>query len=157
MENKDAVNEFCPFCEYEKTTRQVVSKTYSYKGREQEFQGVVTHRCERCQEGYLDPAENKDLDRRLAEFYARVDGVLTPSEIKRARKALGFTQERFAEALGVGRKNFAKYERGTMRPSKNTSHLIRILYNNPGMLQYVTSGGLTPEDRSDGSAAASPP
>jgi len=71
-----------------------------------------------------------------------VDGLLSPQEIRKVRKALSFSQAKFAEILGVGVKNFAKYENGAMRPSKTTSHLLRILFYHPSMLECVFDGGL---------------
>jgi len=134
--------EMCPFCESETIVRRISSEVYTYKDAKITIEGVASYRCERCEEEFVVPGENKEVDRQLAEFYAEADGILTPKEIQKARKCLGFTQERFAAQLGVGKKNFAKYESGSMRPSMAMSHLIRILYNQPNVLRYVHSGRL---------------
>ncbi len=55
------------------------------------------------------------------------DGYLTDLDIKRIRKKLELTQVEMAEKLGVGEKNFARYENLSVRQSKAMDNLLRIL------------------------------
>lgn len=55
------------------------------------------------------------------------DGFLTDLDIKRIRKKLGLTQRELAEKLGVGEKNFARYENLSVRQSRAMDNLLRIL------------------------------
>ena len=50
-------------------------------------------------------------------------------EIKNIRKALGFTQEKFASAIGVSRPSVSMMESGNMAVSRETSLLVERLAN----------------------------
>ena len=53
---------------------------------------------------------------------------MTPQEIREMRKALGWTQARAGEEIGVGASAFQKYESGKSRPSKAACRLLAILH-----------------------------
>lgn len=133
----------CPLCDAGKLKRTVSSATYTYKERECVIDGLVSYRCPACSEEFVVPKENAEFDRSLAEFYARVDGVLSPPEILKVRKKLNLTPEQLAALLGVTLKNYAKYESGALRPNKAVCHLLRILYKQPEAMGYLGEGGLT--------------
>ena len=65
------------------------------------------------------------------------DGFLTDEDIKRIRKKLGFTQKEMAEKLGVGLKNFARYENLSVRQGKAMDNLLRILDKYPEALDIL--------------------
>lgn len=65
------------------------------------------------------------------------DGFLTDEDIKRIRKKLGFTQEEMAKKLGVGLKNFARYENLSVRQSKAMDNLLRVLDRYPETLEVL--------------------
>lgn len=132
----------CPICGGGALHKNVGEVTFSYKGESISFNNYVSHVCDSCGEDFLAPGDNVACEKELASFRNHVDGLLSPQEIKRVREALSFTQIQFAAILGVGAKNFAKYESGAMRPSKTTSHLLRILFHAPSMLELVFDGGL---------------
>ena len=52
---------------------------------------------------------------------------MTGAEIKDLRKALGYTQSRLAEEVGVRTNTLARYERGELRPSPPVVKLLRLL------------------------------
>lgn len=135
----------CPVCGGGLLTKKVDEVTFSYKGESISFDNYVSHVCDSCGEDFVAPGDNVACEKELAAFRNHVDGLLSPQEIKRVREALSFTQTQFAAILGVGAKNFAKYESGAMRPSKTTSHLLRILFHAPSMLELVFDGGLERE------------
>ncbi len=137
----------CPICGEGTLHEQIESKTYRFKGASITIDNIVYDVCDKCGEAFFKPEKSPHVDAILEEFYARTLGVLSPSEIKKARTTLGFTQKEFAKRLGVGEKNFAKYESGIMRPNKTTSDLIRILYARPEMLKYVSTEGLPEIER----------
>ncbi len=132
----------CPVCGGGVLHRNVGEVTFSYKGESISFDNYVSHVCDSCGEDFVAPGDNVACEKELAAFRNHVDGLLSPQEIRRVREALSLTQTRFAAILGVGAKNFAKYESGAMRPSKTTSHLLRILFHAPSMLELVFDGGL---------------
>lgn len=65
------------------------------------------------------------------------DGYLTDIDIRRIRQKLGFTQIEMAEKLGVGEKNFARYENLSVRQSKAMDNLLRILDVYPEVFQIL--------------------
>ncbi len=52
---------------------------------------------------------------------------MTGAEIKDLRKALGHTQARLAEELGVTANTVARYERAELKPSPPVLKLLRLL------------------------------
>lgn len=62
---------------------------------------------------------------------------MTHDEIKRARQALGLGQCRMADAMGVHRVTYTKWERGENRITSAPSTLIRMLLHmqSNGMLK----------------------
>ncbi len=65
------------------------------------------------------------------------DGFLTDLDIKRIRKKLGLTQKEMAEKLGVGEKNFARYENLSVRQSRSMDNLLRILDRYPKAIKVL--------------------
>ncbi len=49
---------------------------------------------------------------------------MTPAALKAARSSLGLTQQRWADALGIGREYVAKLEGGTAMPSPTLVKLV---------------------------------
>ena len=64
-------------------------------------------------------------------------GFLTDEEIKEIRKKLGLTQKQMAETLGVGEKNFARYENLSVRQSRAMDNLLRILDAYPEAIKVI--------------------
>lgn len=52
---------------------------------------------------------------------------MTGTEIKDLRKALGYTQAKLAEEIGVRANTVARYEREELRPSPPVLKLLRLL------------------------------
>ena len=65
------------------------------------------------------------------------EGYLSDEDIKRIRKKLGLTQKEMAEKLGVGLKNFARYENLSVRQSKAMDNLLRILDEYPETIKVL--------------------
>lgn len=132
----------CPLCDAGRLKKTVSSVEYEYKNKTRSIEGLISYRCPACQEEFITPQENKEHDNNLADFYARVDGVLSPPEILKVRKKLDLNPESLADLLGVNPKNVAKYENGELRPNKAVCNLLRILYHRPEMVEYLREGGL---------------
>lgn len=77
------------------------------------------------------PAKIRIRVRRLTE------GFLTDKDIKRIREKLGLTQREMAKKLGVGEKNFARYENLSVRQSKAMDNLLRILDKYPVAMEVL--------------------
>ena len=100
--------------------------TYEYKG------ATITlpqpgHYCSVCNEGYLDPVQARANEREFRAFHNRIDGLLTPDEIKTFRKTVGITQADAAHIFGGGPMAFSKYERGEAAHSRALDILMRLI------------------------------
>ena len=52
---------------------------------------------------------------------------MTGTQIKQLRKALGYTQARLAEEVGVTANTIARYERDELNPSPPVMKLLKLL------------------------------
>lgn len=71
------------------------------------------------------------VDEALRTLKERIDGIPSPSTIRRVRTKLKLSQRRAGALLKVGENAFDKYERGLVEPSGPTSQLLRILDRHP--------------------------
>ena len=65
---------------------------------------------------------------------------ISPEEIKRIRKSLGLSQAEAGRLLGGGPSAFAKYEKGSVRPSASLLKMLSFLRARPGELEALTTG-----------------
>jgi len=63
----------------------------------------------------------------LQEFRSRIDGLLGPRDVRKLRKAIGWTQEEAGTILGGGHNAFSRYERGELAPPKAVGLLLSLL------------------------------
>lgn len=52
---------------------------------------------------------------------------MTGTEIKKLRKALGYTQAKLAEEIGITANTIARYERDELKPSPPVLKLLKLL------------------------------
>jgi HTH-type transcriptional regulator/antitoxin MqsA len=93
--------------------------------------------CSNCGEGILDGKQLGVKERAFKTLQAKVDGVLSPDEVTRARKVLGLSQREASERLGGGPRSFQKYESGTAAVTISMSHLLRLLEKDPKRLREL--------------------
>jgi HTH-type transcriptional regulator/antitoxin MqsA len=96
--------------------------------------------CDNCDECVLSSKDFAATEPTAAAQRARVDGLLTPSEIKRIRTRLGFSQRKAGDILGGGPRAFQKYEQGSIGISRAMSNLLRLLDQNPDLLHCLDPG-----------------
>jgi HTH-type transcriptional regulator/antitoxin MqsA len=108
-----------------------------YQGRERTIK-TLGWWCTKCGEGILSGDALKDHERAFVAFKAKIDGVLAPNEIARARQKLRLSQRRAGELLGGGPRAFQKYESGAQAASTPMSNLLRLLANDPSRLGEIT-------------------
>jgi HTH-type transcriptional regulator / antitoxin MqsA len=70
-------------------------------------------------------------DRALRILKARAEHLLSSSDIRRIRKALGLTQREAGEIIGGGPNAFQKYESGEILASRAVSNFLRVLERHP--------------------------
>ena len=73
-------------------------------------------------------------DAALRDLKEQLDGVPSPTTIKRVRKKLKLSQREAGGLLKVGENAFDKYERGLVEPSGPTSQLLRLLDKHPELI-----------------------
>lgn len=127
----------CPICGDGKLIEKVKDKVVKYKGNSLTLHGFTVYECDCCEESLVCKSTMKSSEKLVRDFQRKIDGLLTSEEIKKIRESLGFTQEVFAHVLGVGLKNFARYENGTVTQSRTADHLLRILFEKPETLQII--------------------
>jgi transcriptional regulator with XRE-family HTH domain len=71
---------------------------------------------------------------------------LTPQDIRRIREGLGLSQVEAGEVMGGGPRAFAKYEKGTTKPSASILKTLRMLEANPRTLEALTGRKPVPID-----------
>ena len=65
---------------------------------------------------------------------------ISPEEIKRIRESLGLSQVEAGKRLGGGPSAFAKYEKGSVRPSASLAKMLKFLRSRPEELEALTTG-----------------
>jgi HTH-type transcriptional regulator/antitoxin MqsA len=123
----------CIFCKKGFLERKTIKKTYSYKRHTLEIEQPGEF-CHLCGEGILNGADLKATEKQILEFQAKIDGLLTSSEIIKMRKKLKLSQKQAAEICGDDPNRFNRYERGEAIPLRSTSNLLIILNDHPELL-----------------------
>jgi HTH-type transcriptional regulator/antitoxin MqsA len=80
-------------------------------------------------------------DAALRALKERVDGVPSPTTIKRVRAKLKLSQRAAGEVFRVGPNAFDKYERGLIEPSGPTIQLITLLDRHPELVADLRGEG----------------
>lgn len=69
-----------------------------------------------------------------------IEGIPSPSTIRRVREKLKLSQREAGGLLKVGENAFDKYERGLVEPSGPTSQLLRLLDQHPELVEELRAG-----------------
>lgn len=76
-------------------------------------------------------------DQALNRLKANVEGLLTPEDVRRIRKALKLTQKEAGLIIGGGPNAFQKYESGEILVSKAITSALLLLDQNPEGLKVL--------------------
>ena len=89
-------------------------------------------------EGILNGEDIAKTEKAFEKFKVKVDGLLTPEEIRHIRKdILKLTQEEAGKIFGGGKNGFSRYERGETQPLPAISNLLKMLERHPEDLKYI--------------------
>ena len=135
----------CPVCGEGKISEQTVTERFEYKGNKISISNYHIFRCERCREKIVSPKTLRETEKALTDFRRNIDGLLTSDENRAIREKLGKTQTEMARLLGVGEKNFARYENGQVTQSKSMDLLLRIIDVDPQILHQIEAKRMTPK------------
>ena len=114
--------------------------TFEYKGASIEVDQPGWY-CRKCGEAVLTTQDVKATEPAFVELKARVQGVLTPAEVRAIRTRLRLSQRRASALLGGGPRSFQKYESGTAMVSRPMSNLMRLLDKYPDQLGELDEVG----------------
>ena len=79
----------------------------------------------------------KAADEALRELKEEIEGIPSPTTIRRVRQKLKLSQREAGGLLKVGESAFDKYERGLVEPSGPTSQLLRLLDRHPELIDEL--------------------
>lgn len=128
--------EHCPFCGEKSYHHQAKNMTLHYKSHPITV-NQPGYWCNECKEGVIGGEDRKATQKELQAFRAKVDGLLTPDEIKYIREKLSLTQQRASEIFGGGINAFSRYERGETPIPKPLSQLLLLLNTHPNLLSEI--------------------
>lgn len=123
----------CPACAKKAVQPAEVAYTARVKhdGRLYEVEVPALHcaRCESCGELVLGADSDEQIVRALREELR----LLQPDEIRSQREALGLTQKRLGERLGVAQETISRWESGLVIQSRASDNLMRLYFTQSGV------------------------
>lgn len=128
--------ENCPFCGKKSYRHTTKSMTLLYKSH------PITVKqpgfwCSQCKEGVIGGKDRKATQKELQTLCAKIDGLLSPDEIKHIREKLNLSQIKASAIFGGGVNAFSRYERGETPIPRPLSQLLRILKLHPDLLDEL--------------------
>lgn len=109
---------------------------YDYKGRSFSLMQPGIY-CDSCGEAVLEPEDLKATRLQLQTEKSKIDGLLTPLEIKRIRRKLKLNQARAGDEFGGGKNAFSRYEQGEVQVPKAVSKLLFVLDHHPELADEI--------------------
>ena len=104
----------CPACGHAEMISKTQDETLSYGSQSLTLHAMRGEFCPVCGEGMWDTESYRRYTEAQAALLRAVKGDVS-GEIRRIRKNLKLTQAQLAEAFGVGKVAFSRYERGETR------------------------------------------
>ena len=127
----------CQLCGEKSMQHSTQAVEYHYKNQSVTLEQPGEH-CSACDESILSASDLKATRQQLATFKAEIDQLLTPDEIKAARKALKLTQQMAARICGGGKNAFSRYESGELLIPRAASNLLTVLKKQKSLLNVVS-------------------
>src|SRR5215216_3787348 len=107
------VKQQCPICGEFAQENKIKPMIYNYKNVEFLINQPALW-CDSCGEGIIDAKASNEVMPLIQAEKARIDGLLTPEEIKKVRTKLKLTQKKAAAIFGGGVNAFNRYEKGKL-------------------------------------------
>ncbi len=108
--------------------------TYKGKSRTVDLPGYYP---EKGDDGVHVGDDMEVTDAALRALKEEVEGIPSPTTIRRVRQKLNLSQREAGGILKVGENAFDKYERGLVEPSGPTSQLLRLLDRHPELVDEL--------------------
>ena len=126
----------CPACGHVEMVSKTQDETLSYGSQSLTLHAMRGEFCPVCGEGVWDTESYRRYTEAQAALLRAVKGDVS-GEIRRIRKNLKLTQAQLAEAFGVGKVAFSRYERGETRPPAPLVKLLKLLERHPDLLEEM--------------------
>ena len=127
----------CDACGRGKLVERRGDYTYTWpdslSAKPTKFRNAVWLECDACGEQVLLP----ELLSRIEARRYRLEGLLTPDEIRSIREAQGLTQVQMARMIGAGDKTYSRWENGLSVQTKSMDTLIRAAALCPALFTSI--------------------
>ena len=129
----------CPICETGTLSKQVHTGETQYHNQAVQVPDLEYSQCNNCGADPVLADQAKRNQVRFSDARRKIDGLLSSSDIRKARRYLGLTQHAAANVFGGGLNAFSKYERGEVIQSKAMDKLIRLSCRYPDAWKFLNS------------------
>ena len=129
----------CPICETGILSKKVHAGEIQYRDRSVHVPGLEYSQCDNCGADPVLAEQTKRNQVRFSDAKRAIDGLLSSSDIRKARHYLGLTQHAAASMFGGGLNAFSKYERGEVIQSEAMDKLIRVTCRYSEAWNYLNS------------------
>lgn len=126
----------CPACGNAEMRHEERDEKLSYRQQSLTLHSMHGDFCPACGEGIWDGESYRRYSEAQAALISSADGDVS-ADIRRIRKGLKMTQTELAEAFGVGKVAFSRYERGETRPPAPVVKLLKLLERHPDLLEEM--------------------
>ena len=126
----------CPACGHAERVSNSLDETLAYGSQSLTLHAMRGEFCPVCGEGVWDTESYRRYTEAQAALLRAVKDDVS-REIRRIRKNLKLTQAQLAEAFGVGKVAFSRYERGETRPPTPLVKLLKLLERHPDLLKEM--------------------
>lgn len=130
------MNEHCPLCGEKTYYHQIKPLTLRYKNHSITVK-QPGYWCDSCGEGVIGGKDRKVTQKELQAFQSKVDGLLTPDDIRHIRGRLHIKQKEACDLFGGGVNAFSRYERGETPIPRSLSLLLSLLDRHPDLLSEL--------------------
>jgi len=126
----------CPACGHAEMVSKTQDETVSYGSQSLTLHAMRGEFCPVCGEGVWDTESYRRYTEAQAALLRAVKGDVS-GEIRRIRKNLKLTQAQLAEAFGVGKVAFSRYETGRTQPPLLLVKVLSLLEKHPNLLEEL--------------------
>jgi HTH-type transcriptional regulator / antitoxin MqsA len=140
--------ETCPNCQG--TRVSIVQRSAEHvEGDEKVSFTDELSKCEDCGEEFYTYEQSMASSRAVASALRAARGLMSPERIRSARLRLEWSQAQFEQAFGLGAKTVARWERGTVAPSRSANFLLWVAERYPEIVKEYASRGRLLENASE--------
>ena len=129
----------CPICETGSLSKQVHTGEIQYRDRVIAVHNLEYSQCDSCGADPVLAEQAKHNQVCFSDAKRKIDGLLSSSDIRKARRYLGLTQHAASAVFGGGLNAFSKYERGEVIQSEAMDKLIRVSCRYSEAWSYLNS------------------